>query len=395
MRTTHLIALGTWGDVAPVLTLSQELGRRGHQVVVHGATRFERQAEAAGVPYHGALDVELFGGTPGRRRAVLAHSGITYLWLRDRYRRWSRAVWQDLRRRAHPDDVLVCGLGSAALARAWRRSGGRAALLLLADLLPRAGVLRQPRRQLVWRLAQGMSHTPTASSDVAGLPVIEAVSTTLSRPAAAAPQVTRTGHLIATAARDRCTGAPELPTDRPLVHLGLGSLGQASPALLDRLAAAAADVGCRLVIDAATLRPGPADGGQDAQGAHLADQLVTLPAGDHRVVFPQVSGVLHHGGAGTSVTGLLSARPTAVIPHLGDQFEIGRRIHALGAGPAPLHRHLLTPKALRRTLGVLADPPERYRRAARELSERLAAEDGVARTADAYDRVHDGAVTFD
>lgn len=399
MRTLHLIALGHRGDVAPVLTLAGELRARGHDVLVHGATRYVALAEAAGVPYRGVVDVELLGTTPARRRMLLAQAGITFAWLRDRYRRWSRAVWRDLLAVAEPDDVLLCGLGSAALAHAWRRRGGRAALLLLADVLPTAGGLRDARRDLVWRLAQGMSHAPEpgrppivraaravgrTDRDVP-LPIIVAASSTLSaHPEPAAPHVIRTGHLIAPAAQS--TPPLALPTDRPLVYVGLGSLGDTGGRVLERLDAAAGRVGCRLVTD------GPDDGGRT--GLTGRANVVRVEPGDHRLLFPRMQGLLHHGGAGTAVTGLLAACPSGTIPYLGDQFEVGRRLHDLGAGPPPLRRLLLTPAALGRTLTLLADPPGSYRRAAAELAQRLAAEDGVRRTATACEVVHDGGLTF-
>lgn len=35
-------------------------------------------------------------------------------------------------------------------------------------------------------------------------------------------------------------------------------------------------------------------------------------------LFPQVSAVIHHGGAGTTARGLLHARPTAIVPFFGE-----------------------------------------------------------------------------
>lgn len=315
MRTIHLIALGTRGDVAPMLTLATQLRGSGRAVLVHGAGRYVELAARERVPYRAVADPDLFGAVPRGRRVVLAQSGVTYLWLRGRYRRWSRAVWRDLAQVAGRDDVLLCGLGSVALAR------------------------------------------PTGSPP---------------------PHIVRTGHIPASGGQR----PPDLPTDRPNVYVGLGSLGVADPALLRRLAGAAASVGCRLVTDS-------------APSQHADEHLMTLPSSDHRLLFAQVSGVLHHCGAGTAAAGLSCARPTATIPYLGDQFANSRRIHALGAGPRPLHRQLLTARRLRRTLAVLADPPERYRRRARELADRLAAEDGLARTARACEQIADCVVTLD
>ncbi|MEO1435668.1 MAG: glycosyltransferase [Bacteroidota bacterium] len=50
-------------------------------------------------------------------------------------------------------------------------------------------------------------------------------------------------------------------------------------------------------------------------------------------LFPQVSAVVHHGGSGTTHTGLKYGCPTLVIPHIVDQFLWNKVIHELGVGP--------------------------------------------------------------
>ncbi len=374
-------------------------------MLLHGATRYASLAAAAGLPYRSCGDLELFGATPARHRFLLAQSSVSYAHLRRRYRCWSALVWQDVMSLAHPDDVLLCGLGSAALARSWRHAGGRAGLVLVADIDPGPGrvpdrhlVSRadEVRRRVLWRLALDMSSAPWPThrprrqpsdpSTDEPMPVIHAVSQTLAcRPPPRHPWLARTGHLIVPGALTASTTEPSQAfqglrdVDRPVVHVGLGSVGDPDGRLLRRLDAAAADVGCLLVTD------GPLD------AAAGLEHVLGVRDADHHALFAQVSAVLHHGGAGTTITGLLAARPTATIPQLGDQFELARRVHALGAGPAPLHRQLLTPRALRRTLHLLADPPPAWRRAAEGLAGRLAAENGVRSTASACEQVMAGA----
>lgn len=397
MPVVHLVALGTRGDVAPAVTVAAQLRARGHDVLVHGADRYAGLAAAESVPYRAAGDVDLFGSTPTSRRLTLAQAGITYALLRRRYRAWSAGLWARLRG-TDPRDVLLCGLGSAALASAWRERGGRAALLLVGDVRPpgppasgqpgRLTVSERCRRNLMWPLTMQMSAAPDAVQHDAPrhaarpgaarhdtpLPTVLAVSRTLAGDAPLPAHVVRTGHLVVPAP----TAAAPRPAT-PLVYAGLGSLTDPSGRALHRLADAARAVGCGLVTDAA-----PLAGIDPPRPVTIAEET------DHRRLFGQVDGVLHHGGAGTTVTGLLAARPTAMIPMLGDQFALARRVHALGAGPRPLHRHVLTDRALRRTLAALADPPERHRRAARELADALAAEDGVQRTTDACEQIIEG-----
>ncbi|KAJ0959662.1 hypothetical protein J5N97_000680 [Dioscorea zingiberensis] len=45
----------------------------------------------------------------------------------------------------------------------------------------------------------------------------------------------------------------------------------------------------------------------------------------HDWLFPQCAAVVHHGGAGTTATGLRAGCPTTVVPFFGDQFFWGDR----------------------------------------------------------------------
>lgn len=55
-----------------------------------------------------------------------------------------------------------------------------------------------------------------------------------------------------------------------------------------------------------------------------------------------MAAVVHHGGAGTTAAGLAAGVPSIVTPFFGDQPYWGRRVHALGVGPAPIPRRRLT-----------------------------------------------------
>lgn len=103
------------------------------------------------------------------------------------------------------------------------------------------------------------------------------------------------------------------------------------------------------------------------------------------LLFPRVSAVVHHGGAGTVHLGLRAGRPTLVVPFVFDQFFWGARVAALGVGPDPLPSRRLTPERFAAALRALA-APEIGRQAA-ALGARMSREDGPARAADAVNRV--------
>lgn len=101
----------------------------------------------------------------------------------------------------------------------------------------------------------------------------------------------------------------------------------------------------------------------------------------HDWLFEQVDAVVHHGGAGTTASGLLAGCPTLIIPFGGDQPFWGSRIREMGFGPKPIRRESLTAEKLARGLTELLHTPE-YRTAAREVSEKLRREHGVQKAAD-------------
>lgn len=53
-------------------------------------------------------------------------------------------------------------------------------------------------------------------------------------------------------------------------------------------------------------------------------------------LLPQVSAVVHHGGAGTLAEGLRAGKPTIVCPFAGDQPFWGDVVYRLAAGPKPI-----------------------------------------------------------
>jgi len=57
-----------------------------------------------------------------------------------------------------------------------------------------------------------------------------------------------------------------------------------------------------------------------------------MGAAPHGWLFKQVSGVVHHGGAGTVAAGLLAGQPTCVCPFFGDQFFWGKALECAGVG---------------------------------------------------------------
>jgi sterol 3beta-glucosyltransferase len=102
-------------------------------------------------------------------------------------------------------------------------------------------------------------------------------------------------------------------------------------------------------------------------------------------LFPRVSAVVHHGGAGTTAEGLRAGVPTVVVPFFYDQFLWARRVHALGAGPAPIPRRHLSAGRLTAAIREATSNTEMRRRAG-EVGRRIRSEDGIGRAVAAFDR---------
>jgi sterol 3beta-glucosyltransferase len=58
----------------------------------------------------------------------------------------------------------------------------------------------------------------------------------------------------------------------------------------------------------------------------------------HDWLLPQASGLVHHGGFGTTAAGFKAGIAMLVIPHIIDQFIWGNKVAQLGVGPKPIAR---------------------------------------------------------
>lgn len=155
----------------------------------------------------------------------------------------------------------------------------------------------------------------------------------------------------------------------PPVYVGFGSMSGRDPRRMGRaVISALAKTGQRAVI---------ASGWGGVALSETPANVHLLEAAPHDWLFPRMSAVVHHGGAGTTAAGLRAGKPTLVVPFFGDQPFWGKRVEALGAGPAPLMARDLTDEMLARKLARLTGTPA-YLAAAETIGAKLRAEDGVA-----------------
>jgi UDP:flavonoid glycosyltransferase YjiC (YdhE family) len=105
------------------------------------------------------------------------------------------------------------------------------------------------------------------------------------------------------------------------------------------------------------------------------DNILYLDSAPHDWLFPRCKAIIHHGGAGTTAAGLRSGIPNVVVPHTADQPFWGKRVAAIGSGPAPIPVKQLTSQRLVAALKRVDDPTLQAR--AQETGRRIRREDGV------------------
>lgn len=164
------------------------------------------------------------------------------------------------------------------------------------------------------------------------------------------------------------TLASFLERGAPPVYVGFGSMGGQQP---ERLAT--------LVIEALA-RSGQRGvlltGWGGLKAGSVPETVCVVDAAPHSWLFPRMAAVVHHGGAGTTAEGLRAGVPTVIVPFLVDQPFWGRRVAALGVGPAPLPQARLTVENLAGAISAAVGNPAMRQRAA-ALGVAVRAEDGV------------------
>ncbi|KAI9784300.1 MAG: hypothetical protein M1839_002361 [Geoglossum umbratile] len=118
----------------------------------------------------------------------------------------------------------------------------------------------------------------------------------------------------------------------------------------------------------------------------VPDSIYMLENTPHDWIFPRVSAVIHHGGAGSTAIGLKSGKPTMTVPFFGDQPFWGAIVAKAGAGfhKAIPHKHL-TPDILAEGIKECLLPTAREN--AETFAKRIAEEgDGAENAVESFHR---------
>lgn len=129
-----------------------------------------------------------------------------------------------------------------------------------------------------------------------------------------------------------------LEQGEPPVYIGFGSMAAKDPARMAQIILdAVSRTGRRAVI---------ATGWGGISALAPSDRVFVLDQAPHDWLFPRMSVIVHHGGAGTTAEALRAGKPSVIVPFIVDQLFWGRRVQALGAGTAPIPARKLTAKRL-------------------------------------------------
>ncbi|MGW3287089.1 glycosyltransferase [Streptomyces sp. NPDC001002] len=183
------------------------------------------------------------------------------------------------------------------------------------------------------------------------------------------------------------TGAWSLPDERPLpaelktfldagappVYVGFGSMRPA-PDIARRAVEAIRAQGRRVLVSR---------GWADLDLADDRDDIFTIGEVSHQSLFGRVAAVVHHGGAGTTLTAARAGAPQVVVPlQLADNPYWAGQVAALDIGAA-LDGPTLTDESLNVAVKTALAPETRAR--AKELSGKLRTDGATA----AASRLHD------
>lgn len=172
-----------------------------------------------------------------------------------------------------------------------------------------------------------------------------------------------------------------LEAGQPPVYVGFGSMAGVDPSEVTQKILSAVQKSNRRAIVATGW------GGVDPDKC-ADERILVLDSAPHEWLFPRVSAVVHHGGAGTTAAGLRAGRPTVVCPFGLDQPFWGNRIAELGVGVSPISQRQLTASNLAAALEALTTV-QSFRTSAEAIAVSIQAEDGIRNAIQTIEQIYE------
>ncbi|MFF4954531.1 glycosyltransferase [Streptomyces chattanoogensis] len=415
-----ITAAGSYGDVAPYTGVGARLQDAGHEVVLATHDTYAPLVRAAGLgfrrlpadprtarPADGAAEKS---PSPGGNRALMRQAaafiqqlggGLAEATPQDTELLLLSATTAPLGRHiAEARDIPCLDLplvpnaptgdfapvtsGGRSLGRWGNRTAGRLALRVVDRLY--AGATRDLRARL--GLPPAAPRTVRRRTEAPDRPVLYGFSEVLvPRPADWRPGLDVVGNWWpwhAPGAQLPSRVADFLSSGPPPVFIGFGSMASGEGERLSDLAVRA----LRRAKVRGILQSGWAD--LSAQHHRNDSDILTIGEIPHALLYPRMSAVVHHCGAGTAAAGLRAGVPTVPLPVTADQPFWAARLASVGAATTPIpFKALATEDAvpLLAEAIVRATTEPALRRRAADAARRLAAEDGSGAVAKTVDRL--------
>lgn len=387
-----IAAAGSRGDVAPYTGLGAGLREAGHDVALATTDAFASLVREAGLEFRSLpTRPQAHGGVGSRRELMRAAAafvtelgrgfadavdpGTELLLLSTTTAQLGRHLAEAtgtptlgayLQPTAPTGDFPPTVMGTRSLGRLGNRAAGRFALRMadrvyaeaVTELrgslgLPalRPGARRRRQERANWFVLHGFSTAlvPRPADWRAGLDVVGTWW----------PYVAPDRRLPAEVEDFLAAGA------RP-VFIGFGSMAAGHGERLSEIAVTALrTAGLRGIVQAGSA-------GLAADG----DDVLTIGDLPHALLFPRVTAVVHHAGAGTTAAALRAGVPAVPVPVTADQPFWAGRLASIGAACAPVPFASLTAERLADALGQVVRQ-QSYTRAASVAARHMATEDGV------------------
>jgi sterol 3beta-glucosyltransferase len=400
MAAIMVLTAGSTGDFEPFAALAERLGRRGHTVTLTADAGFERLAPDTPVEF-APIRADFQSLVPMPERKRLSLRGEVFPVMRSMLEdSWTVA-------RSRQPEVIVAHQKSLAAPHLAEKLGVPHVQALTVPMLtptrefPLPGIVRhnlgpvlnrasyrlvnlltRPYAGLIrdWRsesLALRPRTNPPAPARTLYCYSPNLVPTPLDWP----PNTIATGFWLREESSEAEPLNPALESflaaGAPPIYIGFGSSVGPDPAHLGAVVSdAVRQAGIRAVI---------ASGWGALSGVQSNSNTMVIKSAPHRSLFPRVTAVVHHGGAGTTAAGLLASRPTIICPFQGDQHFWGAAVYRAGAGPEPMPVKKLATERLASAIQTANDDAGMRTRAT-ELSERIAQENGADRACEQIER---------
>lgn len=390
---------GTRGDVQPYLALAMGLMARGHDVQLALPQPFSDMARALRVPF-APLPGEILAliDSPSGKAAIAGGGGLSAGFrllqqVRPVMRRLLDEEWaavsafqpdlilhhpKSLASRPMAERLRIPAILTSPLPGFTPTAAFPSPLLPVASLGPlnrishalaiHGGALLFGRTIRAWRREALGLHLPPTRPDAAGTLYAYSPSV-VPVPPDWGDDVLVSGYWFLDSGDWR--PPPDLSrflaAGEPPIYVGFGSMPGLDPVRLSAMVIEG--------LSKAGRRGLLATGGGALAAGETPPHVHVIDEAPHDQLFVHVGAAMHHGGAGTTAASLRAGLPTIICPFFGDQPFWGRRVVALGVGPAPLNRKSLSVESLAAAFAATSDDGMRCRAAA--LGAAIRRENGI------------------